>query len=210
MEGGTPNCGAWSPKFRAFCAGALTCTFEGPGLHKHHQNSTRRHTMRDKKSEERNVGRSSGGGSCGWGPVEGGPNQQPHHQHENHNNKHDNTQPLDTNNTHQQHTSTTQTRKKNTQQRKPTHTKTNHHTTHENGLAKNGLAKIGLNLRPPPPPNLIGYGRLWPIQFWPSIFGQSIFGQSICVCCIVLWEVLGGLLLVWVVVLFRVVCFPLA
>ena len=30
---------------------AQTCTFEGPGLHKHHQNSTRRHTVRDKKSE---------------------------------------------------------------------------------------------------------------------------------------------------------------
>ena len=30
---------------------AQTCTFEGPSLHKHNQNSTRRHTVRDKKSE---------------------------------------------------------------------------------------------------------------------------------------------------------------
>ena len=30
---------------------AETCSLEGPGLHKHHQNSTRRHTVRDKKNE---------------------------------------------------------------------------------------------------------------------------------------------------------------
>ena len=45
-----------------------TCTFEGPGLHKHHQNSTRRHPERQKKNEmgegeekERIFGRSGGG-----------------------------------------------------------------------------------------------------------------------------------------------------
>ena len=30
-----------------------TCTFESPGLRKHHQNSTRRHPERDKKNENR-------------------------------------------------------------------------------------------------------------------------------------------------------------
>ena len=46
-----------------------TCTLEGPGLQKHHQNSTRRHPERHKKSEmvagegkkARNFGRSGGG-----------------------------------------------------------------------------------------------------------------------------------------------------
>ena len=48
---------------------AQTCTFEGPGLQKHHQNSTRRPPEREEKNEfcggrgkkkERNVGRSRG------------------------------------------------------------------------------------------------------------------------------------------------------
>ena len=43
------------PTFRAFAAGvsldsprAKTCTFNGPGLQKHHQNSTSRHREREK------------------------------------------------------------------------------------------------------------------------------------------------------------------
>ena len=68
MLGGPKGLG---PKFRAFffplpppaarsggAAGvsddnqrAQTCTFEGPGLRKHHQNSTRRHPEREEKNE---------------------------------------------------------------------------------------------------------------------------------------------------------------
>ena len=58
---------------------ALTCTFEGPGLHKHHQNSTRRHPKKDKKSEH---GAAEGkkkseilGGPAEGGPEEGGPEE---------------------------------------------------------------------------------------------------------------------------------------
>ena len=32
--------------------GVVSCTFEGPGLQKHHQNSTRRHPEREKKKRE--------------------------------------------------------------------------------------------------------------------------------------------------------------
>ena len=58
-----------------------TCTFEGPGLQKHHQNSTRRHPEREEKNEfwrrerekkERNFGRSRGRAVQGkGGPGEG-------------------------------------------------------------------------------------------------------------------------------------------
>ena len=61
---------------------AQTCTFEGPGLQKHHQNSTRRHPEKEEKNEfcggrgkkkERNVGRSGKGG-----PGKGGPDTTQH------------------------------------------------------------------------------------------------------------------------------------
>ena len=63
---------------------AQTCTFEGPGLHKNHQNSTRRHTVRERKItkwwRERGKKRAKF-----WGVrrkvVQGSPNQQQPQQH---------------------------------------------------------------------------------------------------------------------------------
>ena len=48
---------------------AQTCTFEGPGLQKHHQNSTRRHPERDKKSKN-GAGEGKNSEILG-GPAEG-------------------------------------------------------------------------------------------------------------------------------------------
>ena len=52
---------------------AQTCTFEGPGLHKNHQNSTRRHPERDKKSKN-GAGEKKKSEILG-GPAEGGPEE---------------------------------------------------------------------------------------------------------------------------------------
>ena len=90
---------------------AQTCTFEGPGLHKNHQNSTRRHTVRERKitkwwrereKKERNFGRSGGGGVRRRGRggvqrkvVQGSPKQtttQQHIQQHTHTTKHNNKQ----------------------------------------------------------------------------------------------------------------------
>ena len=59
-----------------------TCTFEGPGLQKHHQNSTRRPPEREEKNEfsggrgkkERNFGRSRGRAFPGR-VIQGAPNR---------------------------------------------------------------------------------------------------------------------------------------
>ena len=51
---------------------AQTCTFEGPGLQKHHQNSTRRHPEREEKNEFCG-GRGKKKSKILGGPGEGGP-----------------------------------------------------------------------------------------------------------------------------------------
>ena len=96
---------------------AQTCTFEGPGLQKHHQNSTKRTKREGEKNE--NCGGRKGkkreilGGPAEGGPAEGGSGGGVRRRG------------LNTPTTH-------------------THTtKTNHNNT-KKGLAKNGLAKIGL------------------------------------------------------------------
>ena len=69
------------PEFHRTARELQTCTFEGPGLQEHHQNSTRRHPEREKKrtkwelereKKERNFGRSGGGGRRRGGPASGG------------------------------------------------------------------------------------------------------------------------------------------
>ena len=137
---------------------AQTCTIEGPGASKNHQNSTRRHTVRNKKSEigggrrkkTRNFGKSSGSGSAGRGSGGGGsgarwskPITTPPTP----------TTTTTTNNTHEPYSQTTNNHKKQQTHRK--HTNTNNYTQHhtiaqqyrhnKNGLAKIGLAKVGHN-----------------------------------------------------------------
>ena len=91
---------------------AQTCTIKGPGLHKNHQNSTRRYTVSDKNrakgdgKKTRNFVRFSGGGSAGRGPAEGGPGEGcPAQRGPNHttntNYNHNNKEPQETTNTHQ-------------------------------------------------------------------------------------------------------------
>ena len=97
---------------------AWVCTCEGPGLLKNHQNSTRRHTVREKKSEN-GAGEkksatfwASGRGGSGGGRSGGRWGERTKH----------NTP------THQQHTTT--------------HNNNTHNNNTKNGLAKNGLAKV--------------------------------------------------------------------
>ena len=52
---------------------AQTCTFKGSGLQKHHQNSTRRHPERHKKSEM--VAGEGKKSEILGGPAEGGPSE---------------------------------------------------------------------------------------------------------------------------------------
>ena len=65
---------------------AQTCTFEGPGLQKHNQNSTKKDQQEREKriktvsgegKKERNFGRSGGGGSGGGGSGGRGPAENP-------------------------------------------------------------------------------------------------------------------------------------
>ena len=65
------------PEFHTTARELQTCAFKGTGLQKHHQNSTRRHPEREKKSEN-GSGRGKKkreilGGPAEGGPAEGGP-----------------------------------------------------------------------------------------------------------------------------------------
>ena len=125
---------------------AQTCTFQGPGLQKHHQNSTRGR----KKSEI--LGGPAEGGPKKGGPGKGGPGgtehdqtktlKPPHGNHETYTQTHNAHTNIHTNTLTHKHTQT--------------HTNTHKHTQTqvEVGLAKVGLAKVGLVK--------FGQSRIWP------------------------------------------------
>ena len=150
---------------------AQTCTFEGPGVQKHHQNSTRRHPEREEKNEfcggrgkkkERNFGGPWEGRSRGRGvPRKGGPNQtlKPTPTHET---LSETVKLVPTHTDNTQHNTTQHT----------THNKSNSfwpksvwpksvlakvgHTTKTLTLAKVGLAKLGRQ-------------KGWPKSVWPKL-----------------------------------------
>ena len=128
-----------------------TCTFEGPGLQKHHQNSTKR-TKREGEKNKHFCGRGKKRakfwavrrrrvlrrGSCGGGPGGGGPAEG-----------RSGGGALNTPTTHTTTTKQQRSTQQHKQVRKTTQNTNPHqhqpqHNNTKNGLAKNGLAKIGL------------------------------------------------------------------
>ena len=154
---GRSNVHVWSPR-------AQTCTFEGPGLQKHHQYSTRRPPEREKKNEfcggrgkkrakfwaVQGKGGPGKGGPGKGGPGKGGPGGTEHDQTKTLKPPHGNRET----NTHatQAHTST----HKHTQTHTNTHTNTHKHKSKsvwpksvwpKSVWPKSVLAKVGIPLK---------------------------------------------------------------
>ena len=131
------------------------CTFEGPGLQKHHQNSTRRHPEREEKNEfcgGRGQKRAKLWAVQGkGGPGKGGPNQTPHETPLRETAKQAPTPHSTQHTAHTTHT-THNTHKSNSIWPKSVSPKSVlakvGHTTKTPTLAKVGLAKVGHD-RPP-------------------------------------------------------------
>ena len=158
---------------------AQTCTFEGPGLQKHHQNSTRRHPKRHRKSETVAGKGRKRAKFCAvrWRGVQwrgsGGEALNTHHT--THNNNQTTTQhtteqhtpTTHSNNTQQQHRTLTHNKQaRNKQHRTLTHTKTNHNTT----TPKMDWQKLDWPKLAKPLTSNFGQkwiGQNWTSQSWP-------------------------------------------